>query len=92
MRVIEFDPEALSGLLPEELGLYVHALDTEYIDLLSQPRVDPADADALAVHLVALYDEIAGGRPEWKTGPESPVCKNGDILKGRTVRPTTTAG
>lgn len=60
MTKIEFDPVALSGLLPKELDLYVHLLDTAYIELLSDDSIpSTANVTALADAVVALYDEIA---------------------------------
>ena len=60
----EFDPVALFSHLTEGQRQRLDALDVAYIELLSSDSVPAkADVEALADAVVALYDEIAGGRP-----------------------------
>lgn len=52
------------GYLKSDQRRRFDVLDAAYFELLSSDRTPAkADAEALADAIVALYDEIAGGRP-----------------------------
>lgn len=60
----EFAAAALFSHLTEGQRQRLDALDVAYIELLSSDSAPAkADVEALAGAVVALYDEIVGGRP-----------------------------
>lgn len=63
VKEMEFNVEADAGVFLAHLTLHQRqrfdALDTAYIDLLSQAVPDRADIEALAEGVVAFYDALA---------------------------------
>ncbi|RVO61805.1 hypothetical protein [Sinorhizobium meliloti] len=66
---------ALFGHLTSAQRQRLDALDAAFADLFAQPRMDPAEVEALAEGVVSLYDEVTDAHPERETGPGGPVSQ-----------------
>lgn len=62
MERFEIDAGAILGHLSEEQRQHVRVLDAAFVDLLGHSAMDLARVEMLADAVVALYDEIEGGR------------------------------